>query len=72
MTLVFALPPGSDPLRAKLTVCNAVRSGDTLPRFVPLTHSRPLVRFHSHVRFFREKVLIASSLENSIPALVIT
>jgi len=46
MCLVFAIPPGSDPLKAKMTVCNAVRSANTFPRFVPLTHLCP--RPHSH------------------------
>ncbi|KAF9652011.1 hypothetical protein BDM02DRAFT_3184007 [Thelephora ganbajun] len=32
MCLVFAIPPGSDPLKAKMTVCDAVRSANTFPR----------------------------------------
>lgn len=36
MCLVFAIPPGSDPLKAKMTVCDAVRSADTFPGFVHL------------------------------------
>jgi hypothetical protein len=68
MCLVFAIPPGSDPLKAKMTVCDAVRSATTFPRFVSLTHSRFLVVL-THFAY-REKVLIAS-LEQG-PALIIT
>lgn len=31
MCLVFAIPAGSDPLKTKMTVCDAVRSADTFP-----------------------------------------
>ena len=62
MCLVFAIPPGSDPLRAKMSVCDAVRSAKTVPRFVPhfrswsiaCSYILPLQREGSH-RLSRER-----------------